>query len=133
MTPPPLGCKLLRYIYIYTFLHTVSLRPSNSRSTRSLSNISLDELPSSGRRIKALSDDQKLAIQQLQHASQMPYKERKRQFSALKRRLEKPCPPGVLAKWEAATNDQAKSLVSKYICISFLSIRQQCYQFTDSY
>ena len=80
---------------------------------RALSSISLGEIGTHGKRIKVLSDDQKLAIQNLQKPSDLPAPERKRQFAALGRRLEKPCPPGVLAKWEAATTDEAKSLEIK--------------------
>ena len=50
----------------------------------------------------------------LQRPQDLDPKERKRQFAALGRRLEKPCPPGVLAKWEAATTDEAKSPICKY-------------------
>jgi len=60
-----------------------------------------------------LTDDQKLAIQNLQKPSDLPKAERKRQFAALGRRLEKPCSPGVLAKWEASTTDEAKPLELK--------------------
>ena len=80
---------------------------------RSLSSISLGQIGTHGKRIKVLTDDQKLAIQNLQKPSDLPKAERKRQFAALGRRLEKPCPPGVLAKWEASTTDEAKPLELK--------------------
>ena len=86
---------------------------------RALSTVSLEGITSSangsGKRIKALSDEQKEAIRSLQKPQDLPYPERKRQFAALGRRLEKPCPPGVLAKWEAATSDDAKPLACQII------------------
>lgn len=70
------------------------------------------ESDSNGRvkRVKCLTDEQKEAISQLTDPSQLSHAERKRQFGALKRRLEKEdtLPAGVLAKWEAATTQKQK-------------------------
>lgn len=98
-------------------------RPSNMGPSpgigRALSSVSLEGIPSvangNGKRIKALSEEQKEAIRSLQKPQDLPYPERKRQFAALGRRLEKPCPPGVLAKWEAATTDDAKPLTFQFM------------------
>lgn len=62
------------------------------------------------KRVKCLTDEQKDAISQLTHPSQLSHAERKRQFGALHRRLEKEdtLPAGVLAKWEAATTQKQK-------------------------
>lgn len=61
--------------------------------------------------MKVLTPEQKAAIKALTHPSQMSHEERKRQFGALGRRLEKAdsLPPGVLAKWECASTSQEKS------------------------
>ena len=77
---------------------------------RSLSAVELDPaVTPRTKRIRALSPQEMEAIQNLQSPSDLPHSERKRQWNALYRRLEKPCPAGVLAKWEAATSQEAKS------------------------
>lgn len=76
------------------------------------------------KRVKVLTPEQKEAIRTLTHPSQMSHEERKRQFGALGRRLEKTdtLPPGVLAKWECAQSNQEKSetqvVVSQALSIS---------------
>lgn len=97
-------------IYICSW---ISLRSGKSALRRPFSSVSIDGLTTEGsgdrvKRVKVLSQDQRAAIQTLTSASQIPHAERKRQWGALARRLEKPCPAGVLAKWEAATTASAK-------------------------
>jgi hypothetical protein len=85
---------------------------------RPMSSVSLDGLlktadpdqPQRTKRVKVLTEEQRAAIQNLTHPSQMSHAERKRQFGALGRRLEKSdtLPPGVLAKWECARTDLEK-------------------------
>ena len=75
------------------------------------------------KRVKVLDDEQRKAISELTDASQIPHSERKRQWGALKRRLEKEdtLPPGVLAKWEHASTPQQKSaphFFRKQVCTS---------------
>lgn len=62
------------------------------------------------KRVKCLTDEQRQAIRDLQDPSELSHGERKRQFGALNRRLEKvdTLPAGVLAKWEMATTPKAK-------------------------
>ena len=97
-------------------IHTknVALRPGGL--SRALSSVSVDDLAvkdTSGRvkRVKVLDEAQREAISKLTDASQIPHSERKRQWGALKRRLDKEdtLPPGVLAKWEHASTPQQKS------------------------
>ena len=65
--------------------------------------------PQRVRRVKVLSEQQKKAIRGMQSAADIPHEERKRQWGALKRRLEqKNLPDGVLKKWESATSRQDK-------------------------
>ena len=81
-----------------------------------MSSVSLDGLLAPDKqqqrtkRVKILSPEQREAIQSLTHPTQMSHAERKRQFGALGRRLEKSdtLPPGVLAKWECARSDMEK-------------------------
>ena len=92
------------------------LRPGNL--SRGLSTVAIDSILTSGqngKRIKVLSEEQKEAIRSLQKPQDLPYPERKRQFAALGRRLERPCPPGVLQKWEAAKTDDEKLLSPIFI------------------
>jgi len=78
--------------------------------TRSLSAVELQPVVTPRtKRIRSLSPQELEAIQKLQSPSEIPHAERKRQWNALYRRLERPCPAGVLAKWEAATTQEAKS------------------------
>ena len=95
------------------------MKPGNaSRSTgglrRNFSSVSVDGITQndSGRvkRVKVLNQEQREAIQNLTCASQLTHAERKRQWGALHRKLEKKetLPPGVLAKWERATTPQEK-------------------------
>ena len=66
--------------------------------------------PQRTKRVKILTPEQREAIQSLTHPHQMSHAERKRQFGALGRRLEKSetLPAGVLAKWECARTDLEK-------------------------
>ena len=92
------------------------LRPTQGNLRRPLSSVSLDGLvkhgdqPQRTKRVKVLTPEQREAIQSLTHPNQMPHAERKRQFGALGRRLEKSdtLPAGVLAKWECARTDLEK-------------------------
>ena len=105
-------CWSLTYRYTFGIALPLQLRPSNLN--RGLSSVSIDQILTSGqngKRIKALTEEQKEAIRSLQTPQDLPYPERKRQFAALGRRLERPCPPGVLQKWEAAKTDDEKLLI----------------------
>lgn len=86
--------------------------PSLRRPPSAVSVSGIVETEPSGRvkRVKCLTPEQKEAISGLTEPSQMSHAERKRQFGALNRRLEKTdtLPAGVLAKWEAATTQKAK-------------------------
>ena len=99
------------------------LRPGSASATpgdrqnamrRSLSSVSVDGVTQkeNGRvkRVKILTPEQREAIANLSCASQLTHAERKRQWGALNRKLEKKdtLPPGVLAKWERASTPQEK-------------------------
>ena len=99
--------------YISLDLLYRSLRPSLGRQLSSVSIGSILKEPgSTGRtkRVKVLTAEQREAIQSLTSPEQLPPEERKRQQSALDRRLKKTdtLPPGVLAKWENAATTQEK-------------------------
>ena len=93
----------------------LALRPEK-KLRRPYSSVSIEGLTKDGdnnrvKRVKVLSQEQHDAIASLQTASRIPHAERKRQWGALNRRLQKTdtLPAGVLAKWEAATSAAAKS------------------------
>ena len=86
--------------------------PSLRRPPSAVSVSGIVESDTNGRvkRVKCLTEEQKNAISSLTDPSQLSHAERKRQFGALHRRLEKEdtLPAGVLAKWEAATTQKQK-------------------------
>lgn len=95
------------------------LRPKTAALGRALSSVSigggiLKEEPASStgrqKRVKVLTEEQRQAIQSLTSPDQMSAEERKRQQSALDRRLKKTdtLPAGVLAKWENASTTKDK-------------------------
>ena len=106
------------YQLCFLMFELVYLRPKASALPRALSSVSVggilkDDPEGTGRqrRVKVLTEEQKAAIMNLTDSSQMEPKERKRQWSALDRRLHSKSdtlPPGVLAKWEAAGSPQEK-------------------------
>ena len=89
-----------------------NLRPSLRRPLSSVSVDGVTEKDGNGRvkRVKLLSAEQRTALEKITDPSQLSHAERKRQWGALRRRLEKKdtLPMGVLAKWESATTQAQK-------------------------
>ena len=70
-------------------------------------------------RVRALTPEQREAVANLTHPSQMPIEERRRQYNALNRRLEsaKDLPPGLIEKWNAQDS------IGKFlICLSCFNL-----------
>ena len=70
---------------------------------------------SSKKRVKILTEEQKVAAQSLTSPDQVPLKERRRQYNAIHKRMEsdesdKSLPPGLAEKWAAAKSSQEKLL-----------------------
>ena len=67
--------------------------------------------------VRVLTPEQREAVANLTHPSQMPIEERRRQHNALNRRLEsaKDLPPGLIEKWNA--QDSIGKLLIGLICL----------------
>ena len=57
-------------------------------------------------RITKLTDEQKANISNMATPKQMPYDERKRQYSALRRAITRSCEPALLAKFSLSTDGE---------------------------
>ena len=53
-----------------------------------------------------LSDERKANISEMAGPKQMPYDERKRQYSALRRAITRSCEPALLAKFSLSTDGE---------------------------
>jgi hypothetical protein len=53
-----------------------------------------------------LNDQQKASISEMATPKQMPYDERKRQYSALRRAITRSCEPALLAKFSLSTDGE---------------------------
>ena len=60
-----------------------------------------------------LSDQQKASISEMATPKQMPYDERKRQYSALRRAITRSCEPALLAKFSLSTDGERWGLGKK--------------------
>ena len=74
-------------------------------------------------RVRALTPEQREAVANLTHPSQMPIEERRRQYNALNRRLEsaKDLPPGLIEKWNAQ-DSIGKFLICLSCFITYLPV-----------
>jgi hypothetical protein len=77
-------------------------------------------------RVRALTPEQREAVANLTHPSQMPIEERRRQYNALNRRLEsaKDLPPGLIEKWNAqdSIGKFLIGLICLFICLPIYMI-----------
>ena len=120
------------HIYIHTYIY-ICIYPllfdSSGFKTRCKKSYPSDAAPqpsaartdgdSKTARVKVLTPEQKQAVLELTSPDQVPIQERRRQYNAINRRFERPgaektYPPGLIQKWQDATDGQKKFLVATY-------------------
>ena len=137
-----LGCRVMYHLYIYILYHSkihtyiyiyICIYPllfdSSGFKTRCKKSYPSDAAPqpsaartdgdSKTARVKVLTPEQKQAVLELTSPDQVPIQERRRQYNAINRRFERPgaektYPPGLIQKWQDATDGQKKFLVATY-------------------